>query len=96
MGESDLDLSGVLERLDSIITKIDDENSELDNITTELRNISGKYDVIETEMQTFSEKYDLIETRVDVLYQASLWIIMLLGLISGILFVLVFTGSKKK
>ena len=73
-----IDLSEVLERLDTII-------SEMQQIET-----------IGTELQAVNENMELVETRVDVLYQASMWIILLLGLISGILFVLIFTGGKKK
>lgn len=81
-----VDLSGVLERLDTIIS----EMHQSDTLQQE------QIDSIGTELQSVNENMELVETRVDVLYQVSLWIILLLGLISGILFVLIFTGGKKK
>lgn len=87
--EVTIDLSGVLERLDIIIGSLESDASRQSEQLTELKSI-------ESDIQSFNEKYELIETRVDVLYQASMWIILLLGLISGILFVIVFSGGKKK
>lgn len=87
--EVTIDLSGVLERLDTIIGSLESDASRQSEQLTELKSI-------ESDIQSFNEKYELIETRVDVLYQASMWIILLLGLISGILFVIVFSGGKKK
>ena len=87
--EVTIDLSGVLERLDTIIGSLESDASRQSEQLTELQSI-------EIEIKSFNEKYELIETRVDVLYQACMWIILLLGLISGILFVIVFSGGKKK
>lgn len=87
--EVTIDLSGVLERFDTIIGTLESDASRQSEQLTELKSI-------ESDIQSFNEKYELIETRVDVLYQASMWIILLLGLISGILFVIVFSGGKKK
>lgn len=84
-----VDLSGVLERLDTII-------SEIQQSDTLQHEQMQQIETIGTELQAVNENMELVETRVDVLYQASLWIILLLGLISGILFVLIFTGGKKK
>lgn len=84
-----VDLSGVLERLDTII-------SEMQQSDTLQQEQMQQIETIGTELQAVNENMELVETRVDVLYQASLWIILLLGLISGILFVLIFTGGKKK
>lgn len=86
MSESELDLSGVLERLDTIIS--DMEQSD----TLQQKQIES----IGTELQAVNENMELVEYRVDVMYQASLWLILLLGLVSGILFVIVFSGGKKK
>lgn len=84
-----LDLSGVLERLDTII-------SEMQQSDTLQQEQIQQIETIGTELQAVNENMELVETRVDVLYQASMWIILLLGLISGILFVLIFAGGKKK
>lgn len=84
-----VDLSGVLERLDTII-------SEMQQSDTLQQEQMQQIETIGTELQAVNENMELVETRVDVLYQASMWIILLLGLISGILFVFIFTGGKKK
>lgn len=91
MSESEqvIDPSGVLERLDIII-------SEMRQSDTLQQEQMQQIETIGTELQAFNENMELVETRVDVLYQASMWIILLLGLISGILFVLIFAGGKKK
>lgn len=89
MSEEVIDLSGVLERLDTII-------SEMQQSDTLQQEQKQQIETIGTELQAVNENMELVETRVDVLYQASMWIILLLGLISGILFVLIFTGGKKK
>ena len=86
---SSADLVGVLERLDIII-------SEMRQSDTLQQEQMQQIETIGTELQAVNENMELVETRVDVLYQASMWIILLLGLISGILFVLIFTGGKKK
>ena len=84
-----VDLSGVLERLDTII-------SEMQQSDTLQQEQMQQIETIGTELQVVNENMELVETRVDVFYQASMWIILLLGLISGILFVLIFAGGKKK
>lgn len=91
MSESEqvIDPSGVLERLDIII-------SEMRQSDTLQQEQMQQIETIGTELQAVNENMELVETRVDVLYQASMWIILLLGLISGILFVLIFAGGKKK
>lgn len=91
MSESEqvIDPSGVLERLDIII-------SEMHQSDTLQQEQMQQIETIGTELQAVNENMELVETRVDVLYQASMWIILLLGLISGILFVLIFAGGKKK
>lgn len=91
MSESEqvIDPSGVLERLDIII-------SEMQQSDTLQQDQMQQIETIGTELQAVNENMELVETRVDVLYQASMWIILLLGLISGILFVLIFAGGKKK
>lgn len=86
---SSADLVGVLERLDIII-------SEMHQSDTLQQEQMQQIETIGTELQAVNENMELVETRVDVLYQASMWIILLLGLISGILFVLIFAGGKKK
>lgn len=86
---SSVDLVGVNERLDIII-------SSMRQSYTLQQDQMHQIETIGTELRVVNENMELVETRIDVMYQASFWIILLLGLISGILFVLVFSGGKKK
>ena len=86
---SSSDLVGVNERLDIIISLMRQSD-------TLQQDQMQQIEILGTELQAVNENMELVETRIDVMYQASLWIILLLGLLSGILFVLVFSGGKKK
>ena len=82
------DTAYINEKLLSIDNKLSDVSSKFDHI---IDCYDDKYTLYTDFIGTFDDIYD----RVDVMYQSSLWNMLLLGLISGILFVLVFTGGKK-
>lgn len=74
---------------------VDNVSMRFDNIDTYHKTSETLLTSIDTEFVSFHSDLDYLNQRVDVMYNASLWNMMLQGLISGILFVLVFTGGRK-